>query len=180
MNSLSLARLVGSEQRWHYRALTHSSESTLAELQAVLGAPSKLRRQIPAGLFQKVAVRHRHLHFVFRLVQPIGKCSCCGFINYPQHVQASDLPSIFGSLRRKGESADCWEKLNAISEPQNLPDPWVPVSENRWSKQGLWSRRSLLRVPGNFLEEKGDKIEVTLIRTPSFHSQNHRMGGKGP
>lgn len=50
---------------------------------------------------------HRHLHFVLRLVQPIGKGSCCGLVDHPQHVQASDLPSVFGSLGREGESADC-------------------------------------------------------------------------
>lgn len=44
-----------------------------------------------------------HLHFVFRLVQTIGKCSCCWFINHPQNIQASNLPSIFRSLRKKEE-----------------------------------------------------------------------------
>lgn len=37
-------------------------------------------------LFKGVDVMNTSLHFVFRLVQTICKCSCCWFINHPQNI----------------------------------------------------------------------------------------------
>lgn len=60
-------------------------------------------KQFPAHLQERVGVMNKHLHFVFRLVQTIGKCSCCWFINHSQNIQPSDLPSVFSSLKEKEE-----------------------------------------------------------------------------